>query len=111
MGQMKLYDYEDIQTEQYGEIGTPRRDQFERQVDEAVHAYRIGEAVKKSPPATESHPRIIGRTYRSEEGADIPYRKRIQHHHPHHEPCVQSLGNRFGHTRFGYGWEGGALVK
>ena len=47
MGQMKLLDYEDILTEQYGEIGTPRRDQFERQVDEAVHAYRIGEAVKK----------------------------------------------------------------
>ena len=41
---MKLYDFEDILTEQYGEIGTPRRDKFERQVDEAVHAYRIGEA-------------------------------------------------------------------
>ena len=48
MGQMKLYDFEDILSEQYGEIGTPRRDQFERQVDEAVHAYRIGEAVKKA---------------------------------------------------------------
>lgn len=48
MGQMKLLDYEDILTEQYGEIGTPRRDQFERQVDESVHAYRIGEAVKKA---------------------------------------------------------------
>ena len=45
---MKLYDFEDILTEQYGEIGTPRRDKFERQVDEAVHAYRIGEAVKKA---------------------------------------------------------------
>ena len=73
MGQMKLYDFEDILTEQYGEIGTPRRDKFERQVDESVHAYRIGEAVKKSPSATESHPRAIGRTYWSEEGADIPH--------------------------------------
>lgn len=45
---MKLYDYEDILTEQYGEIGTPCRDQFERRVDEAVHAYRIGEAIKKA---------------------------------------------------------------
>lgn len=48
MGQMKLYDFEDFLTEHYGEIGTPRRDEFERKVDEAVHAYRIGEAVKKA---------------------------------------------------------------
>lgn len=48
MGQMKLYDFEDILNEHYGEMGTPRRDEFERKVDEAVHAYRIGEAVKKA---------------------------------------------------------------
>lgn len=45
---MKVYDFEDILTERYGEIGTPRRDQFERKVDEAVHAYRIGEAIKRA---------------------------------------------------------------
>lgn len=48
MKQIKLYDYEDILTEQYGKIDTPRRGDFERKVDEAVHAYRIGEAVKKA---------------------------------------------------------------
>lgn len=42
---MKLYDFEYILIEYYGEIGTSRRDQFERRVDEAVHAYRIGEAI------------------------------------------------------------------
>ena len=48
MKQIKIYDYEDILTEQYGEIDTPRRNDFECKVDEAVHAYRIGEAVKKA---------------------------------------------------------------
>lgn len=94
MGQMKLYDYEDVLTEQYGEIGTPRRDEFERKVDEAVHAYRIGEAVKK----TESHPRAAGRPCGSEESANIPYRKGLQHHNSHNEPGIQSLGNNYSYA-------------
>ncbi len=32
----------------FGKVGTPRRDDFEREVAEAVHAYHIGEAIKKA---------------------------------------------------------------
>ncbi|MBQ8191956.1 MAG: helix-turn-helix transcriptional regulator [Bacteroidaceae bacterium] len=48
MGQMKLHDYDEVLDLHFGKVGTPRRDEFERKVDEAVHAYRIGEAVKKA---------------------------------------------------------------
>jgi ribosome-binding protein aMBF1 (putative translation factor) len=48
MEKMKLTPFEDLLDEFYGEIGTPNRDEFERKVDEAVHAYRIGEAIKKA---------------------------------------------------------------
>lgn len=48
MGQMKLHDYNEVLDLHFGKVGTPRRDKFERKVDEAVHAYRIGEAIKKS---------------------------------------------------------------
>jgi len=48
MEEMKLTPFEDLLDEFYGEIGTPNRDEFERKVDEAVHAYRIGEAIKKA---------------------------------------------------------------
>lgn len=42
---MKLYDFEYILIEYYGEIGTSRRDQFERRVDET---YTLTELVKLS---------------------------------------------------------------
>lgn len=45
---MKLIPFEDMLTEFYGEKGTPRRDQHEQEVAEAVYAYRIGEAIKKA---------------------------------------------------------------
>lgn len=45
---MKLHDYDEVLNLHFGKVGTPRRDEFERKVDEAVHAYRIGEAVKKA---------------------------------------------------------------
>lgn len=48
VGNMKLYDFEEILDEEYGPIGTPNRDEFEYKVDEAVHAYHIGEAIKKA---------------------------------------------------------------
>ena len=31
-----------------GKVGTPERDEHERKVSEALHAYRIGEAIKKA---------------------------------------------------------------
>ena len=48
MEEMKLTPFEDLLDEFYGKVGTPKRDEFERKVDEAVHAYRIGEAIKKA---------------------------------------------------------------
>ena len=45
---MKLIPFEDMLTEFYGVKGTPRRDEHEQEVAEAVYAYRIGEAIKKA---------------------------------------------------------------
>lgn len=43
---MKFVDFEDILDRDLGKEGTPKRDEFERGVDEAVQAYRVGEAIK-----------------------------------------------------------------
>lgn len=32
----------------FGKVGTPERDAFESDVDETLHAYRLGEAIKKT---------------------------------------------------------------
>ena len=42
VGDMKLYSFEELLEEDYGKVGTPERDAFERSVDEAVQAYRMG---------------------------------------------------------------------
>jgi len=39
---MKVYSFEELLEEDYGKVGTPERDAFERSVDEAVQAYRVG---------------------------------------------------------------------
>lgn len=46
LGDMKLYTFEEVKDEFLGKVGTPRRDEHERKVQEAVNAYRIGEAIK-----------------------------------------------------------------
>ena len=46
MTQMKFTPFEEVLDEHFGKIGTPKRDKFERDVEEALHAYRIGEAIK-----------------------------------------------------------------
>ena len=38
VGDMKLYSFEELLEEDYGKVGTPERDAFERSVDEAVTA-------------------------------------------------------------------------
>ena len=48
VGDMKLYSFEELLEEDYGKVGTPERDAFERSVDEAVQAYRVGEAIKQA---------------------------------------------------------------
>lgn len=48
MGNMKLYSLDEVKDKLIGKVGTPERDEYERKVDEAVHAYRIGEAIKNA---------------------------------------------------------------
>ncbi|MBR1502305.1 MAG: helix-turn-helix domain-containing protein [Prevotella sp.] len=48
VGNMKFIDFEDVLDRDLGKIGTPKRDEFERNVDEGVHAYKLGEAIKKA---------------------------------------------------------------
>lgn len=46
VGNMKLYSLEEVTDELIGKKGTPVRDDFDRNVEDALHAYRIGEAIK-----------------------------------------------------------------
>lgn len=48
IGKFKLYSMEEVLDEHFGLIGTPERDAHETRVAEAVHAYNIGEAIKKA---------------------------------------------------------------
>ena len=48
IGNMKLYSLEEVKDEVLGKIGTSVRDEHERRVEAALHAYRIGEAIKKA---------------------------------------------------------------
>lgn len=48
MEEIKLHDFEEVLDEFYGPVGTPQRDEHERKVSQALHAYRIGEAIKKA---------------------------------------------------------------
>lgn len=47
-GTFTLYSLDEVQDKVIGRRGTPRRDRFEREVDEALNAYRLGEAVKQA---------------------------------------------------------------
>ena len=47
IGNMKLYTFDEMLDKHIGEVGTPERDKFEMDVDTAVHAYNIGEAIKR----------------------------------------------------------------
>lgn len=48
VGNMKLYTFDEMLDKHIGKIGTPERDKFEIDVDAAVHAYNIGETIKKA---------------------------------------------------------------
>lgn len=48
MAQMNLTPLDDVLDKHFGKVGTPNRDAFESDVDEALHAYRLGEAIKKA---------------------------------------------------------------
>ena len=48
MAQMNLTPLDDVLDKHFGKVGTPNRDAFERDVDEVLHAYRLGEAVENT---------------------------------------------------------------
>ena len=48
MEEMKLIPFEQALDEHFGKVGTPRRDEFERSVAQSVHAYHLGEAIRKA---------------------------------------------------------------
>ena len=48
VGNMKLYSLEEVTDELIGQKGTPERGDFDRKVEESLHAYRIGEAIKNA---------------------------------------------------------------
>lgn len=48
IGDMKLYTLDEVTDNIIGKKGTPARDEFDREVEESVHAYRIGETIKKA---------------------------------------------------------------
>lgn len=48
VGDMKFIDFEETLDRDLGPVGTSKRDNFERNVDEAVHAYKLGEAIRQA---------------------------------------------------------------
>lgn len=48
VGKFKVYSMGEVLNEALGPIGTPGRSEHERRVAEAVHAFQIGEAIKKA---------------------------------------------------------------
>lgn len=48
MEEMKMISFDDFQDKYIGKIGTPKRDAFEKEVEDAVQAYRVGEALKQA---------------------------------------------------------------
>lgn len=49
IGNMKLYTLDEGTNKIIGKKGTPERDEFDRKVEESVHAYTIGETIKLHP--------------------------------------------------------------
>ncbi len=45
---MKLYTHEELLDRDLGPVGTPKRDKFDQEVAEAIHAYQVGEAIKQA---------------------------------------------------------------
>ena len=48
MAQMNLTPLDDVLDKHFGKVGTPKRDAFGSDVDEALHVYRLEQAVKNT---------------------------------------------------------------
>ena len=51
MEKIKLYTMNELLDRDLGPIGTPERDEFEQKLADELHAYRVGEAIKKAREA------------------------------------------------------------
>lgn len=45
---MKTYTFDEALDRHFGAKGTPRRDNFEAEAEKAIHAYKLGEAIKNA---------------------------------------------------------------
>lgn len=45
---MEAYTFDEVQDNLIGPKGTPERDEYERELQEELNAYRLGEAIKKA---------------------------------------------------------------
>lgn len=52
---MKLYSLEEVTDELIGPKGSQEREKFDRKVEESLHTYRIGEAIKNNASDKTSH--------------------------------------------------------
>lgn len=48
VGNMKFYSLEEVTDELIGVKGTKEREAFDNEVEDAVHAYRVGEAIRNA---------------------------------------------------------------
>lgn len=48
MAQMELYTLDDVTDDLIGKKGTAEREEFDKEVEEALNAYKVGEAIKKA---------------------------------------------------------------
>jgi DNA-binding XRE family transcriptional regulator len=48
IGDMTFYTFDEVQDKIIGKKGTPERDAFERELEDELQAYHIGEAIKKA---------------------------------------------------------------
>ena len=90
VGKMKLYSFEELLDEDYGKVGTPERDAFEQSVDDAVQAYRVGEAIKQAREAQQLLEQATGPTFKE---SDWVHGRRLCHRSVQRvAPCVEGLG-------------------
>ena len=48
---MKTYTFDELKDKYIGEIGTPKRDEYENTLKEELQAYHIGEVIKQAQQA------------------------------------------------------------
>ena len=92
VGDMKLYSFEELLEEDYGKVGTPERDAFERSVDEAVQAYRVGEAIKQARESQNLTQAELGEKDGSSKGSGLPFREWQKHHTCFYDACIPCAG-------------------